>query len=334
MIDAGKLNYHLIVLDETGARHDLKDCATKIGWEENEKELSTRLTFRCQNKIPSGYASDVIKIGCLAVVFASSGGAEEEVVRGYIKEWEPSVSASENSFTATCYDELFSLEKSQDSFYIQSGQTTQAVINQILSAWGVTAVFQGSNVTHGKLKFQSKALADCLMEILEDAVEKGGKECIIRAEKGVIQIIPKGSNQNVYVFGADNGIKLSHKRSISNMVTRVKVIGRETKDGRYPVEAVVDGKTEFGVLQKVMTRETSQSIAEAKSAAQKILDEDGQVEEKISLSLPDVPYVRKGDYIYINNVLGSVGYMEVLSIQHDADTASMTVTVKPVKEAA
>lgn len=332
MIDVGKLSYRLVVVDEGGGQYDLKDFATRIGWEENASELAARLTFQCCNRIPSGYLSDLVKLGCLAVVYASDGVKEEEAVRGYIKDWNPVVSASEDTFHVTAYDELYALQKSQDSVYIPAGMTTQSALGQILDPWGISVDYQGPEVVHGKLKYQNRALADCMLDILSDAREKGGTECIIRAEKGLLQVRPKGTNQDVYVFGADNSVELSHKRSISNMVTRVKVVGRETNDGRYPVEAVVDGETKFGVLQKVITREKSQTMEEARTAALEILKEEGQLDEKITLRLPDVPYVRKGDLIYVNNVCGINGYLEVLSVQHDVDTVSMTVTAQPSME--
>lgn len=46
MLDIGKLKYRLILLDENGVQYDLKDVVQDLGYEENENELASRITFR------------------------------------------------------------------------------------------------------------------------------------------------------------------------------------------------------------------------------------------------------------------------------------------------
>lgn len=106
------------------------------------------------------------------------------------------------------------------------------------------------------------------------------------------------------------------------MVTRVKIYGKQDDEGRTNVEAVLDGDIRFGIRQKIQTKGEKETLEEAKKEAQEILDENGKTEKDISVETPDVPYVRKGDAVYLK--AGYLkGYYEVLSVRHDADSRKM-----------
>ena len=69
MVDVSNLKYKLVILSENGVQYNVKDFTSKLSWEENEKELSMRLSFSLYNKkTDAGYISDIVKIGCLAGV--------------------------------------------------------------------------------------------------------------------------------------------------------------------------------------------------------------------------------------------------------------------------
>ena len=114
------------------------------------------------------------------------------------------------------------------------------------------------------------------------------------------------------------------------MVTRVKIIGKEKKGGKNKVIATLNGSTKYGVRQRIYTRGADESLADAKSAAKAILDDDGDVKDEITVQAPDVPYVRKGDLVYLK--IGSIkGYYYVLGVRHDADTCSMSMDLEKKK---
>lgn len=150
---------------------------------------------------------------------------------------------------------------------------------------------------------------------------------MIRAAKGKVSVIEWGSNTTVYHFETDNTKQVSHKKSTSGMITRVKIIGQEDDDGRSSVEAVVNGLTKFGVRQKIYIRGKDDSVSDAQSAAQEIIDEKGQVKEDITVQAPDIPFIRKGDLVHMT--VGTLkDYYYVKGIRHDADSGSMTMDLK------
>lgn len=329
MIDVANIKYRLVVMTEDKKQYNIKEFVENLGWEENDGELAVRISFTAKNdKTSAGLISSLAKPGCLVGVFASHGSIDEEVARGYITDWKPTLSGSKDKFDVTCYDELYNLQESQELIYYSSGIGTKSAITKIFDDWQIPMdKYEGPDVTHGKLAYKTEMLSDVLLDILDDAKKKGGGSAMIRAAKGKVSVIEWGSNTTVYHFESDNTKQVSHKKSTSGMITRVKIIGQEDDDGRSSVEAVVNGLTKFGVRQKIYIRGKDDSVSDAQSAAQEIIDEKGQVKEDITVQAPDIPFIRKGDLVHIT--VGTLkDYYYVRGIRHDADSGSMTMDLK------
>ena len=329
MIDVANIKYRLVVMTEDKKQYNIKEFVENLGWEENDGKLAVRISFTAKNdQTSAGLISSLAKPGCLVGVFASHGSIDEEVARGYITDWKPTLSGSKDKFDVTCYDELYNLQESQELIYYSSGIGTKSAITKIFDDWQIPMdKYEGPDVTHGKLAYKTEMLSDVLLDILDDAKKKGGGSAMIRAAKGKVSVIEWGSNTTVYHFEADNTKQVSHKKSTSGMITRVKIIGQEDDDGRSSVEAVVNGLTKFGVRQKIYIRGKDDSVSDAQSAAQEIIDEKGQVKEDITVQAPDIPFIRKGDLVHMT--VGTLkDYYYVKGIRHDADSGSMTMDLK------
>lgn len=329
MIDVANIKYRLVVMTEDKKQYNIKEFVENLGWEENDGELAVRISFTAKNdKTSAGLISSLAKPGCLVGIFASHGSTDEEVARGYITDWKPTLSGNKDKFDVICYDELYNLQESQELIYYSSGMGTKSAITKIFDDWQIPMdKYEGPDVTHGKLAYKTEMLSDVLLDILDDAKKKGGGSAMIRAAKGKVSVIEWGSNTTVYHFEADNTKQVSHKKSTSGMITRVKIIGQEDDDGRSSVEAVVNGLTKFGVRQKIYIRGKDDSVSDAQSAAQEIIDEKGQVKEDITVQAPDVPFIRKGDLVHMT--VGTLkDYYYVKGIRHDADSGSMTMDLK------
>lgn len=329
MIDLSKIKYRVVIIDEKGNKYNIKDYIQDLGWEENENEISVRSSFTAKNdKTSKGYLSSIIKPGCLVGIFASDGKKDEEVARGYVETWNPVEKSSGNTLKCTNYDELYKLQKSQDNRYYPSGTGTKAALKGIFKDWNIPqGDYDGPNASHGKQVFNNKYLSDIILELLDDAVKKGEKKCIIRSSKGYTNVIKRGSNKTVYVFNVDNTQAFSQSVSTANLITRVKVVGQANDDGKRSVDATVNGKTEYGIRQRIYTRGSDETLSDAKLAAQEILDEEGKIEKQMTVQSPDVPFIRKGDLVYIMSRTAS-NYYYVNSIQHNADTCSMSMDLE------
>lgn len=330
MLDMHDLNYRLMVMTESGEQYNIKKFAENLGWEQNDGELATRISFSVKNDtIPDikKKPSDIVKPGCLVMVYADCGNMKGEVARGYVSKWKPVLSNSKAKFEVKAYDELYNLQKSQELIYYSSGAGTKTVLMQIFSDWGIpVAKYDGPNVSHGKLAYKTEMLSDVIVKVLDDARKRGGGKAFVRADKGKVSVLRWGGNDPIYAFTVKTTKEVSHSISTENMITRVKVIGKEEKDGKPPVEAVVNGKTEFGIRQKIYTRGSDETVAEAQKAAQEIIDEDGKEKNEITVQGPDVPFIKRGDKVHIKS--GTLnGFYFVKGIRHNAEAGSMTMDV-------
>ena len=316
-------NYVLAIVTEDGTQYDISDFAEDLGWEENEKELATSMSFSVGTDNPKLNA--LVKIGCVALVLV----AGDECARAVINKAKQKKSGDKVSMTVSAYDELYPLQTSEDQLYFSAGQTTKAVLTQIFDEWGITlGKYDGADATHEKLVFRTGSLADSILDILDDAVKKGGSPSVLRASKGQIEVVKRGGNQTVYLFDEDDTISVEQETSITEIVTRVKIVGKEdATEGLPPVEAVLNGLTEFGIRQRIYTREKDATTEEAQAAAKAILDEKGKVSTTMTVKAPDVPEMRKGDAVFVH--IGVIAdYYYVAGIRHDATTGTMTLDLK------
>ena len=93
------------------------------------------------------------------------------------------------------------------------------------------------------------------------------------------------------------------------------------------MEATVNGKTQYGVFQTIITNSKSDTLDDAKKEANEILEEKGSPKITSKLIAPDIPCIRKGDKIHAK--VGSLnGYYLVNSIQHNAKNGQMTMEIE------
>ena len=333
MVDVATLQYKLVAVINNGKKN-ITRYTENLSWEENRNEISGRITFTCRNsETKDGYLAQLVKPGCPVFVYAKDGKKKyTEVARGTVVTWTPANQSSSHDFRCVCYDMLYNLQKSQDSFFFRSGTSTKTRINKILGKWKVPlGRYEGADKKHGKKKYQDKYLSDILLGILDDAVKKGGRKSVIRMEKGKVSIIPECSIKAIYVFKGSNINAAVRNRSTESLVTRVKVTGKSKDKGKEKVVAVLDGLVKYGIRQKVYHRGSDESLKDARKAAQEILNENGTVKLEVAVESPDVPYIRKGDLVYVQT-RGVKGYFIVCGVQHNASSCSMSMELEESQE--
>jgi len=332
LIDIKKLKYKVVLLSSDGQPTDLTPVLEGLDWEENDGELAAKATVELTNvKLAGTYVSTMAKLGAILFIYANATGQDAEVFRGKIYNWAYKKSDKKN-LTLTVYDALYPLQKSRDNRYYKAGSTAKSMIIDIFKSWSVPiGSIEGPDIAIGKKVFRSAYLSDMTLEILDDAKKKGGGKYIVKSRAGTVNVVKRGSNAEVYTFDEEqNAFAVGDQLSIENLVTRVKVIGERqaTSDANPVVQAVVDGKTDFGILQELYQRGGDETIEAAKKAAGDIISERGKPERTITVQLPDIPFIRKGDKVKIRAATLD-GFFFVKSIQHDASKKTMAMEVEP-----
>ena len=332
MIDVSKIIYSLILIRPDGQRLDLQPYIRSLSWEENDGELAVRLEVELQNQqLADGkWLHQLTPLGGQVFLYADWGSGQQEIFRGTIFSWNYRTDPL-GHFTITAYDQLIYLMKSKDDRFYKAGQTAKAIIEDIAKAWRIPlGTVQGPDVALAKQVFRGDTLADMIYSVLDQAKKRGAGKWIVRSKQGKIDVIRPGQNSPVYCFTHDENVdSIQDRQDIEDLVTRVKVIGAEDSEGKAPVVAQLDGRTEFGTLQEVVYQRQFDDVSAAKAAAQDILKERGQPRKQRKVYAPDLPFLRRGDKIYI--AAGTlIGYYIVSSVIHDATNRIMVMEVEDV----
>ena len=335
MIDLRDISYRVVCITPDGTQLDITSVTTGLGWEEGEKELAARISLKVYNAEYNGKRmSQLVQPGTPIFVYYVTGTEQKEAVRGTVEKWSPSYTNGSSALDIEANDMMHALRQSQDFFYFSDGVTTQAMISEVLGKWSIPCEYKGDppNVTHNKMVFKKNYLSDILQKIFEDVKKKGGGVFFARSTGGKVEILQRGTNEDIYHFdGNDNTISAKDSFDSGSIVTRVIIVGKTDKEGHQAVEATVDGKTEFGVRQAIIEHQKSKDLAQATEAANQLLKEKGGLKRKTSISAPDLPFLRKGDRIRVS--AGTVlGYFFVKSVRHNAEDQKMTLTIDEDKE--
>lgn len=329
MIEVSKVHYDVIAITEKKVQLNITQAVEGLAWEEEEDELAMKVSFEMYNaKYNGSKLSSLIKIGCIVAIKAYWGSGKGIVAMANVTECERNTTKSDEIFNVVAYDNLYNMQRSQDNVYFAAGKGTKSALTEVFKSWGISlSSYSGPNVSHSKILYKNAYLGDVVRGILDEAKKKGGGKAIVRSTENKVSIVAVGGNKEIYHFEGNNSISSKHKVSIADLVTRVKIVSSEKTDGAPKVEATVNGKTQYGVFQRIVNHASSDNLSEAKKTAQEMLDENGKPKETATVQAPDTPPVRKGDMVHL--AVGALsGFYIVKSVQHNADTGKMVMQVE------
>lgn len=329
-VNIGAMSYALEMLVETGVVYELSDSLISMEWEEGKGEIAQRGTFTLGNSaLGSTYLHAVAKIGCVVFVYADWGEGRSLVYQGRIWSWHYG-SGTEKLLTLTCYDESKFLLQSKDSYYFSSGMDTSSLLQGICSDWGLALDYQWQrSMTHEKKVFQNETIAGMVISVLEEVSAHCGEEYLCIWENEALTVKKVCGNALVYTLDTACTLSTSHGCSMENLLTRVKVLGTADDEGRSSVEAVVEGDLGYGLLQDILIREGDKSLEEAIAEAETYLQENACPREEISVVSVDLPFLRKGDAVYVK-AGDFLDVFVVLGVCHNGTKKQMTLTLERV----
>jgi len=325
MINIKDTTYAVKALLPSGKRIDLSSLLADLSWEENAGELAQRAIITMANtKTKDGYVNNLLSL-CVNVFIYANGA---EVMRGIV--WESDFqSGKKDMITITIYDKMIYLQNSEENSYFAAGGSTENIISTICKRWGIDLSYTWKSFTHPKVIYSGQSISEEIIQTLDEAARKLGKTYVASMDKDVLNVSTKGMNAAVYIFDAKTAISAQNKMTLDGLVTQVVVVGTEDDLGRTPIISTLQGKTEFGILQKIVSASSNDKIADAKAEAQKILDDKGKPDDQITVEAPDVPTIRKGHKIKVN--AGNLtGYFYVKGVSHKASSRTMTLELERV----
>lgn len=325
--------YSVYVVSGT-TKYNITNAVISQDRSEPKGQIAQRVTLQLANvKVGDSWLSGLLKARNRVFVYANDGTQEKEVFRGYLWTRSRNDSLSEREIRYVCYDNLIYFQESEDSLYFSSGKSTKDIMSTICSKWGIKLQYIYDSITHTKLPLRGH-LADIFTSDILDLVKKRtGKKYVILSDQDTMIVRPVGSNTTIYHFVAGKNVtRTASGWTMDGVITQVIVLGKADDDDREPIEATVSGKTsEYGTLQQIQRRSESTTLADAKVEAKNTVDENGEPKWEYEITAPDIPWIRKGDKIYVN--AGEIaGYRIITEVDRTIDQKrrEMTLTLEDV----
>ena len=324
---------YTIYMVDGSTKYDLTPVAISLDFADQEKQLAQSLTASLMNvQVKGKWLSSIIQVRQRIFVYANDGKKTDEVFRGYIWTRGYKSGLEDREIVIKCYDNLIYLQESEESEFFSAGKSSKDVLSTLCEKWGVPLEFDYETITHAKLALRGN-LADIIMaDVLDLVKDQTGEKYVILSSKDTLQVKGYGKNSTIYKFMAgQNAILTKSECTMSGMVTKVVVLGKaDDEDSRDPIEATVLGATDkYGTIQRLIDRDENKTLADAKKEAEGILKNEGSPKWEYELTAPDIPWIRKGDKVYVNAGDIYQRYLYVLSVERSisAKGATMTLTM-------
>lgn len=286
------------------SKYNITPAVMSLDYSNQEQQIAASYTIYAANiKVGNSYLSTMLQVRQRVFIYANDGSQNKEVFRGWTwtKYYESENDSKE--LRIKCYDNLIYLQESEDSFYFTDGTQTSSVMSTICNEWGITLNYRYESISHEKMALRGTLSDMITSDILDKVKKRTGTKYVITSQQDVMTVAPVGSNTTVYSLTTKNNTTLTRSETtMDGMVTQVKILGNAEKDSeKLPVLATVKGNTStYGTLQKLQDKDTDTNLADAQTEAQNTINEDGKPKKEYYVDATDIPWIQKGDKVYVN----------------------------------
>lgn len=314
-------------------KFNLTPALISLGRSDSEKQIAQRITMKLMNVLVDGnWLSGMITPEGRVIVYANDGTKNEEVFRGFPWTRKYVSSLNDHELSITCYDNLIYLQESEDYFFMSGGRTTDRLLTTICNKWGITLEYNFEKSLHSKLALRGNLYDIITTDILDPVKVRTGRKYVVFSDKDIMYVNYLGSNTDVYHFQVGKNITMTTSGwTMDGVVTKVVILGKADDDNRSPVEATVNGETsKYGTLQKIYNRDEDTCLDRAKREGQDIIAENGAPQMEYEITAPDIPWIRKGDKVYVNagDIVKRYLYVTAVDRTCTLKKCEMTLTLK------
>lgn len=315
-------------------KYNFTPAVVDIDFSDQEKQLAQSVSVTMVNRRTTGGKSicDLLDVRHRIFIYADDGTKKDEVFRGWIWTAYHKTDVDSALLTYKCYDNLIYLQESEDAFWFSKGKRTKTILNTICKKWGIPLNYSYSSITHKKMALKGSLSNILTADLLDKVKKRTGKKYVITSKKDIVYIKPEGTNTKVYqILKKNNVTDVKWEKTMDGMITKVKIVGKKKKKSKEEsVLITVTGDTsKYGTLQKVQSKGSDEKLADAKKEAKTTIKEHGKPTEQYNITGPDIPWIRKGDKIYVNagHITGKMLIVKGIdrSISNKAKTMTLTM---------
>lgn len=323
---------YTVYLVDGKKKYNITPAVTGLEFSNQDKQIAQSVSITAVNvKTASGKTvCQIMEVHKRVFIYANDGTTKAEVFRGWIWTEYHKSDVESSLVTMKCYDNLIYLQESDDSLYFSKGKTTKAVMKSICNKWGIKLNYTYSSITHGKLVLKGTLSNIFMADILDLVKKKKGTKYVIYSQQDTMYVAPVGANKTIYrIEKKNNAVEVRYEKTMDGMITKVKILGSSDKGSdKVPVVATVKGDTKkYGTLQKLQTKGSDDSLKEAKKEAQNTIKESGKPTTEYNVTAPDIPWIKKGDKVYVNAGHLTGNNLIVYGIERDISNKAKTMTL-------
>lgn len=299
---------------------------------EAKGEIAQRVNLELHNVLVDGvWLSSILQPVNRVFVYADDGSKQDEVFRGFLWDRNYKSSTDAHRLKVTAFDNLIYLQESEDTFYFPPRKSTEEIISEICKEWGIKLEYTYYNVTNGKMPVTGKLYDILTTDILDETERQVGYYYSIISDKDTMIVRTAGSNVDTYKFVVgENVSSTSSTWTMEGVVTQVVVVGKADEDEREPVELTQSRNTEkYGTLQKIHHRDEDTAYHEALGEAITTLIGNSNPKWEYEIIAPDVPWIRKGDAVFIDagDITDRRLIVDTVRRTYDLKQSTMTLTL-------
>lgn len=323
---------YTVYLIDGSTKYNITPAVIDISTSNQDQQVAQCVTINLANikATKDKKMASLIKVRKRIQMYANDGTQKAEVFRGWIWTRYPQAEVDSDIVNIKCYDNLIYLQESEDSLYFSKGKKTKSVMSTICKKWGIKLNYTYSSITHGKLVLRGNLTDIFMSDILDKTKRKSGKKYVILSQKDTMYVMPVGTNKKVYeITKKNNAVTARAEETMDGMVTKVKILGQAQKNTqKLPVVTTVKGNTsKYGTLQKLQDKDKDTSKAAAVKEAKYTIKEHGKPKKEYIVEASDIPWIKKGDKVYVNAGSISKKYLIVKGIERDISNQKKIMTL-------
>lgn len=318
--------YKVVIITNGTTKYNVTDALLKLTLHENEGELAQRVELALANiQVNGQYLTGIIKVRDRVFIYAQDGERNEEVFRGYI--WTRDYTSSrQKKIQLTCYDNLIFFQESEDYKFFSEGYDTKTVCGSICSSWAVKLNYDYESIVHPQLALRGTLSNIFTSDLLDKVKQQTGKRYVMRSTQDKVEILHVGLNKTQYKLLRNEGgnvLETSSNSTLNGVVTKVVILDSEGED-KQSIQKIIWSHygIMYGNLQKVLSVSEESDLADTEKEARQIIKDHGTPKNKFSVTAVNIPWIRKGDKVYVS--AGDMsGWFIVTGITHYGNDKTM-----------
>lgn len=321
-----------VYLISDGKKYDLTPAVESLDRIEAEGQISQRVVLGLRNVLVDGiWLTTALQPVSRLFVYADDGEKKEEVFRGFLWDRNYTSSLTEHTLRVTAYDNLIYMQESEDTFFFSSGKTTEEVLTSICKDWGIQLEYTYDNIVNGKLALSGRLYDMMTADVLDVTRSHTGNHYSLISDKDVMRVRLAGDNEERYKFTfGENVVSTSSGWTMEGMITQIVLVGKADDNDREPVDLVESrNESQYGTLQKIERKNEELDIWSAHNQVRTSLMENSEPKWEYEITCPDIPWIRKGDAVYVHagDIYDKTLIVTAVNRSSDIKTSKMILTM-------